>query len=58
VSPQRKDWDFDAIEYSKVDNPDQQVKWEHYWIERYKDEHNGKRPFYNKVSGIDKKVKE
>jgi len=54
VSPERKDWDFDVIEYSKVDNPDQQVKWESYWIERYKDENNGKLPFYNKVSGIDK----
>jgi hypothetical protein len=50
-SPDRKDWDFDSIEYSLVSNPDQQVEWEHYWIERFKAEHNGKLPFYNRVSG-------
>jgi hypothetical protein len=50
-SPDRKDWDFDRIEYSIVANPDDQVKWEDYWIERFKAEHNGKRPFYNMVSG-------
>ncbi len=53
MRPEIKDWDFDAIEYSKVDNPDQQVKWEHYWIERHKAQHNSERPFYNKVSGSD-----
>ncbi len=53
-SPERKDWDFDAIEYSIVLNPDDQVKWEDYWIERFKADHNGKRPFYNMVSGSGK----
>lgn len=52
MSLERKDWDFDKIEYSKVDNPDQQVKWENYWIDRYVEEF-GKRPFYNKISGSD-----
>ena len=50
-SPERKDWEFDRIEYSIVSNPDEQVKWEDYWIERFKADHNGKRPFYNMVSG-------
>ena len=50
-SPERKEWDFDVIEYSIVPNPDDQVKWEDYWIERFKGDHNGKRPFYNIVAG-------
>ncbi|MBD3337476.1 MAG: hypothetical protein GF353_00115 [Candidatus Lokiarchaeota archaeon] len=52
-SPERKDWDFDDIEYSVLKDPDQQVKWETYWIEKFKEQNSGKLPFYNKVSGID-----
>ena len=50
-SPERKMWDFHVIEYSIVPDPDDQVKWEDYWIERFKADHDGKRPFYNRVSG-------
>jgi len=50
-SLERKDWDFDVIEYSIVENPDEQVKWEGYWIERFKEENHGELPFYNRVSG-------
>jgi hypothetical protein len=52
--PERTDWDFDVIEYSIVPNPDEQVKWEDYWIERFKADHDGKKPFYNGVSGAGK----
>src|SRR4029450_1061133 len=52
--PERADWDFDVIEYSIVPNPDEQVKWEDYWIERFKAEHDAKKPFYNGVSGSGK----
>ena len=52
-SPDRKDWDFDTIEYSIVINPDEQVKWETYWLNRYKEKNNGKLPLYNKVSGLE-----
>jgi len=52
--PERKDWDFDAIEYSLVGDPDEQVKWEDFWIERFKEENRGELPFYNKVSGSSK----
>lgn len=51
-SPGRESWDFDKVEFSIVEDPDQQIKWEDFWIERYKEENNGKLPFYNKVSGI------
>jgi hypothetical protein len=50
ASPERKDWDFDTVEYSIVKDPDQQVRWEAYWIEKFQEE-NGKFPFYNKVAG-------
>ncbi len=53
TEPVRKDWDFDVIEYSRLDNPNNQLTWETYWIDRH-EEQNGKRPFYNKISGIDK----
>lgn len=51
--PERLDWTFDAVEYSLVADPDEQVKWEDYWIERFKQEH-GDRPIYNKISGSQK----
>lgn len=52
MSPERNEWDFDIIEYSIINDPDQQVKWEDYWITRYKEKNKGKLPFYNKVSGF------
>jgi len=50
-SPERNDWDFDVIEYSKIKDPDQQVYWEDYWIEKFKDA-NDRLPFYNKIAGF------
>ena len=50
-SPERDEWTFDVIEYSVVPDPDEQVKWEDYWIERHKEEQGGERPIYNKISG-------
>jgi hypothetical protein len=49
--PERQNWDFDRIEYSLVADPDQQVKWEDYWITRFKQSNKGRLPIYNKVSG-------
>lgn len=49
--PQRVDWDFDRVEYSIVANPDDQVRWETYWLDKFKQENGGKLPRYNKVSG-------
>jgi hypothetical protein len=50
-SPEREDWDFSIVEYSVVNDPDDRIEWEDYWIERFKEENNGKLPFYNRVSG-------
>lgn len=41
-------YEFDLFSYSVTDDP---VKWESYWIEKYKSENNGSLPLYNKVSG-------
>lgn len=49
-SPERHEWDFDVIEYSIVEDPDLQIHWEEFWLEKFK-EANGRLPLYNKVSG-------
>ncbi|MFH1459020.1 MAG: hypothetical protein ABIG64_01420 [Candidatus Omnitrophota bacterium] len=54
-SGERDGWDFDRIEYSIVNNPDEQVNWETFWLEKYKENNNGKLPIYNKLSGFEKK---
>ena len=50
-SPERLEWDFDMVEYSVIADPDLQIKWEEYWIQRFSKE-NGHLPFYNKISGF------
>ena len=50
-SAERQSWQFDVIEFSVIENPDQQLRWEAYWLDRYRDEHKGKLPIYNKVGG-------
>lgn len=51
-SQERVEWDFDMIEYSVIDDPDQQIYWETFWIDKFR-EANERLPFYNKVSGAD-----
>lgn len=46
---QRKDWNFDTIEYSIVKTPEEQKKWEDYWIRKHEEENNGNLPTYNKI---------
>lgn len=50
-SPDRQEWDFDIVEYSAIPDPDLQIKWEEYWIQRFNKD-NGRLPFYNKISGF------
>jgi hypothetical protein len=49
-APERNTWDFDAIEYSPIENRDEQKKWEKYWLDRFFDEY-GKLPLYNLIGG-------
>jgi hypothetical protein len=49
-SSERKDWDFETIEYSVMGDKDQQAKWERWWLDRFVEE-KGKLPLYNRISG-------
>lgn len=48
---QRKGWQFDTIEYSNIENEQDALFWENYWINRFKDENNSEFPPYNTISG-------
>ena len=48
---QRKQWDFDIIDYSEIENATDQFHWESYWIEEFKKMNNGKLPIYNMING-------
>ena len=52
--PERKDWDFNKIEYSIIEDNEEQLKWEDYWIEKFKHDNQGKKPIYNHISGASK----
>lgn len=54
-SPDRKDWSFDTIEYSIIDDPAKQTKWESFWLDRFANEH-GNLPVYNRIQAP--KIKE
>lgn len=49
-SPDREDWDFETIEYSLIEDPKQQERWETYWLDRHA-EQCGKLPLYNRIGG-------
>lgn len=50
ASPERKEWDFDVIEYSLVSDISNQEKWEAYWLDVFVSE-NEKLPLYNRIGG-------
>ncbi len=50
-SPERRDWDFEVIEYSSVKGEQQQKHWESYWLDAFVAQH-GKLPIYNRIGGI------
>lgn len=50
-APQRAKWVYDTIEYSIINDPAKQFEWENFWIERYKEDHQGQRPLYNQIDG-------
>ena len=47
----RTNWAIHRVEYSLIDDDTQATEWERFWIERYKQQHNGRRPTYNRVDG-------
>ncbi len=49
-SPDRKEWDFDVIEYSVVHDSNDRSKWESYWLEKFVQQNN-RMPIYNQLKG-------
>lgn len=54
LADSRENWDFDFIEYTTLPNKTQQEYWEGYWIRRFKEEHEGELPRYNRNAGSSK----
>ncbi|MBI2018712.1 hypothetical protein HYS96_03330 [Candidatus Daviesbacteria bacterium] len=50
-APKRTKWVYDTIEYSVINDPEKQFEWENFWIKKYKEDNEGKLPFYNQNSG-------
>jgi len=49
-SPERAGWEFDKIEYSRIEDPGIMEHWESFWIEKFY-EREGRLPLYNKLAG-------
>ncbi len=49
--PARQDWKFDVVEYSVISDEDLQYEWESFWLEKFKDQNEGRLPAYNLISG-------
>jgi len=47
----RKEWKFDTIEYSQIQENDSQCEWESYWINNFKLNNQNLLPAYNLISG-------
>jgi hypothetical protein len=47
----RETWIFDKVEYSAITGDDKALEWESFWIESYKESHNGELPRYNLING-------
>lgn len=46
------DWDVCRIEYSLIQDEQKALEWEACWIERFKQENNGRLPRYNRIGGL------
>ncbi len=47
----RANWNIEKIEYSIIENEEDQFIWEDYWLDRFKSENNSELPLFNKISG-------
>ena len=50
----RDKWEIKTIEYSYLEQDDEQFKWENYWLEKYKESNSKSLPAFNRISGIKK----
>lgn len=49
--PERREWNFETIEYSLIENETEQFEWESFWIDQYLDKNSGELPAYNRQAG-------
>jgi len=50
LSPERRDWVFDRIEYSVVEDDSKRLEFESWWLAQFEGLH-GKLPAYNRIGG-------
>lgn len=51
ADPLRKDWAFDRIEFSMLNNAEVEAKWEGHWLEEHR-KRFGILPTYNRIGGL------
>lgn len=54
-SADRRDWEFDRIEYSILNNSEAEVRWESYWLDSFRSIF-GRLPLYNRIAGQSKQA--
>ena len=52
AEPQRASWRISRIEYSIIEDDQEALEWEAWWIDRFRKENNGHRPRYNRIDGV------
>ncbi len=54
LAQERRDWEFDKIEYSITEDEPEQRKWETYWLDQFFKDH-ARLPLYNRIKGAQDK---
>jgi hypothetical protein len=49
-SPERAAWEYDYIEFSRLNDSAAEAKWETFWLNDYRKRH-GRLPVYNRIGG-------
>jgi excinuclease UvrABC nuclease subunit len=49
AEPERKEWNIETVEYSEITDQKDQITWEKYWLDDFKNNSNGKLPYNNKT---------
>jgi hypothetical protein len=49
--PTREEWAITAIDYSIIESEEDQFSFEAFWIERFREQNEGRLPYYNRQSG-------
>jgi len=47
----RREWQFDTVEYSLLNDEAAEIQWESRWLEEFRAEH-GRWPVYNRIGGL------